>query len=772
MLKRLLKVSALSSLAIGSSDVSTWKRSPLEGGYIDAKCKCDIKCTGSDITETCGADIAIALDMSSCDSNTWDNMQKFVENVQSYVDVDQGMGGERSNARIAVQLFAGEGSQSDSFLQLFDWNDEKADSAIDTMSSWMDDFRQETGWYQFTATGSPSFADSYYWAMEQFGINRNSGVKSELEELGFTTSKTFVIVSDGKVGSLRGEAGKDLANAKAKLYKRFPEAKVVAVTQSDLDAESCRAGAVAGCPNSKFLKDNGDVLINGKQITDSSRAVADLISAYTCEKRGECKPCNCVCDLPRGPAGDHGLIGCEGQRGECGDKGEQGPEGLGGTPGPQGELGPKGPKGDCGLPGANGGPGKTGLAASIGIDAKEGPQGDNGPRGPKGDKGDNGVEGFAGVGGEMGDPGPRGNPGPDGDKGPDGAPGDLFLQDGRTMIELDDDQYAEVIRALINEWLDLDEQDGLIDCIEDCNDDDYEDPDFGDGRSSLFGPEEEECPEGTIPNPGNPDKPCILNVCEEPLDIVFLVDGSDSIRRTEWPLISKWANKMLAMINPGERQLESKLVYQQYSSQADYPDAVIGTIHGKTADAANELVAMQKAITEQKQISQGTDTYHAINKVREIFRNSLRSDASGDDDITTVVITLTDGEARDKARNRKEKVLNEIKARSDIMVAVGVGKNVVRKDFADFSNNENHILMYDNYEALEKLTTEIIELIARDCSYQKKNGDTPLTAMRRNVNPVKKVDRQPEVDIDGDFLDFSEYWPWKYDSRHRARKRH
>ena len=57
---------------------------------------------------------------------------------------------------------------------------------------------------------------------------------------------------------------------------------------------------------------------------------------------------------------------------------------------------------------------------------------------------------------------------------------------------------------------------------------------------------------------------------------------------------------------------------------------------------------------------------------QEILTGVFRSDIDGNDEITTVLITLTDGAARDQ-RNRKQDMIDTLKRRTDIMVAVGVG---------------------------------------------------------------------------------------------------
>ena len=74
--------------------------------------------------------------------------------------------------------------------------------------------------------------------------------------------------------------------------------------------------------------------------------------------------------------------------------------------GPKGDTGPAGPQGEKGDPGSTG---------------PKGEKGDPGPAGPKGDPGDTGAAGPKGDKGDKGDPGP---PGPQGPAGPPGGAGD------------------------------------------------------------------------------------------------------------------------------------------------------------------------------------------------------------------------------------------------------------------------------------------------------------------------------------------------------------
>ena len=101
------------------------------------------------------------------------------------------------------------------------------------------------------------------------------------------------------------------------------------------------------------------------------------------------------CNL-KGPKGDTGATGPQGEigpQGETGATGPQGPKGDTGATGPQGEIGPQGETGATGPQGPKGDIGPQGPQGEIGP---QGPKGDTGPQGPKGDTG---PQGPAGVGG-------------------------------------------------------------------------------------------------------------------------------------------------------------------------------------------------------------------------------------------------------------------------------------------------------------------------------------------------------------------------------------
>ncbi|XP_063317628.1 collagen alpha-2(VI) chain [Pelmatolapia mariae] len=134
----------------------------------------------------------------------------------------------------------------------------------------------------------------------------------------------------------------------------------------------------------------------------------------------------------RGPDGHPGDVGERGPPGSGGDKGDPGRPGRSGPPGPDGDGGPKGERGSPGSPGIPGAKGNTGTPGVPGVRGEKGrrgdygPKGSQGPPGTKGEKGEGGPEGQRGLPGETGGDGAKGDvglPGPRGPAGPPGEPG-------------------------------------------------------------------------------------------------------------------------------------------------------------------------------------------------------------------------------------------------------------------------------------------------------------------------------------------------------------
>ncbi|KAK5888686.1 hypothetical protein CesoFtcFv8_014752 [Champsocephalus esox] len=169
--------------------------------------------------------------------------------------------------------------------------------------------------------------------------------------------------------------------------------------------------------------------IAGRNGTDGQKGKIGRIGSPGC--KGD--PGNIGPDGHPGDVGERGLGGTDGEKGDGGRPGRDGPSGPSGDGGPKGE---RGSAGAPGFPGLKGNPGNPGLAGPRGEGGRRGdygPKGTQGTDGGKGDKGEMGPEGLRGLAGESGNkgttgdnglPGPRGPPGSSGEAGRNGTRGD------------------------------------------------------------------------------------------------------------------------------------------------------------------------------------------------------------------------------------------------------------------------------------------------------------------------------------------------------------
>ncbi|XP_029309833.1 collagen alpha-2(VI) chain isoform X2 [Cottoperca gobio] len=310
-----------------------------------------------------------------------------------------------------------------------------------------------------------------------------------------------------------------------------------------------------------------------------------------------------------GRRGDYGPKGGEGPDGVNGDKGEMGPEGLRGLPG---ESGNKGTKGDNGLPGPRGPPGTTGEAGKNGT---RGDPGDAGPRGESGlvgPKGDGGRPGFSypgprGSSGERGEGGNRGPRGSRGDCGQKGGPGKKgTLGEGGEPGS----QGEPGLRGTRGEF----------------------------GRDGNPGPEGDpgltECDVMNYIR-----ETCGCCDCEKicgPLDIVFVIDSSESVGLTNFTLEKNFVintiNRLGSMSKDPKSETGTRVGVVQYSHS--------GTFQAIRLDdpKIDSLSAFKDAVKSLEWIAGGTWTPSALKYAYDnLIRDSRRAKANVN------VVVITDG---------------------------------------------------------------------------------------------------------------------------------
>ncbi|NXR64481.1 COSA1 protein, partial [Rhadina sibilatrix] len=368
-----------------------------------------------------------------------------------------------------------------------------------------------------------------------------------------------------------------------------------------------------------------------------------------------------------GPTGDRGLPGPPGPHGAKGDKGDKGEAGPPGQAGPEGPPGPKGvgdagPKGDRGIRGHPGPPGPPGWG-SVGPKGIMGRKGLPGPPGPpgisiQGDKGEKGNKGFPGpkgsVGtglpgqkgdyGNKGDPGSKGAKGEIGDPGPPGPKG-IEGRKGEPGLSRED-----VIR-LINE---------------------------------ICG--------------------CGIKCRETPLELVFVIDSSESVGPDNFNIIKTFMKTFIDKVS------------------ADHTTTRIGIINfSHRVDLVSSLKQytgkeyLKSAVDKMPYLGEGTYTASAVQEAIQLFQAARPA-------VRKVAVVITDGQADTRDEVRLDTVVREAHATNIEIFVIGI---VQRNDphYDDFLKemqliatdpDEEHVYQIDDFITLSALENKLITKICEN----------------------------------------------------------
>ncbi|XP_062342963.1 collagen, type XXVIII, alpha 1a [Osmerus eperlanus] len=364
-----------------------------------------------------------------------------------------------------------------------------------------------------------------------------------------------------------------------------------------------------------------------------------------------------------GPKGDRGNPGPVGPPGMKGD-GYPGPQGLPGLPGQPGEMGPEGkglpgPKGDRGSPGVSGpsgppGIGLFGLKGSMGqpgapglsgipgegIQGPKGEPGFQGPMGPRGPPGDGlaGEKGDRGVTGDRGRKGDRGNLGEPGSGGPMGRPGE------KGEAGLTRDQVIKIIREI-------------------CG--------------------------------------CGLKCRESPLELVFVIDSSESVGPENFEVVKDFVNALIDRMSVSREA--SRIGVVLYS----HVDVVVVSLTQLSSQGD-----VKAAVRKMAYLGEGTFTGSAIQRANQLFQAARPG-------VRKVALVLTDGQADRRDAVQPEDAAAEAHAAGIEMFVIGV-VNKSDPQYAEFQAemnaiasdpDEEHVYLIDDFMTLPTLESKLLSRI-------------------------------------------------------------
>jgi len=212
----------------------------------------------------------------------------------------------------------------------------------------------------------------------------------------------------------------------------------------------------------------------------------------------------------------------------------------------------------------------------------------------------------------------------------------------------------------------------------------------------------ETCPTGGAPPPKPPPAPPpkpptppppppTPPPCKAKIDVVVILDGSNSIVDADWARALTFTNKLIDGFNISADQVEMGVV--QFSDAAD-------TVIGLSADAA----AIHKAVTNLRQMKRNTNTYNGFNQAKSIIDSQGRKDNKGQ-----VVILITDG-MQNAGRPAKE-VSDALKAEKVEIFGIGVGRAIDKQEIQSWVSTplSDHYFDVSGFDQLETILQKIID---------------------------------------------------------------
>ncbi|XP_050992372.1 collagen, type XXVIII, alpha 1a [Labeo rohita] len=362
---------------------------------------------------------------------------------------------------------------------------------------------------------------------------------------------------------------------------------------------------------------------------------------------------------PKGDRGSQGPVGPQGMKGE----GYPGPQGLPGLPGPPGEVGPEG-QGIPGVKGDRGSPGLTGPSGPPGI----------GLMGPKGAVGQPGAPGLPGPPGE-GIQGTKGEPGFQGPSGPRGLPGvGLHGEKGD--------------RGLVGER----------------------------GRKGERGEHGMPGQTGAKGKPGEKGDPglsrdeviriirelcgCGLKCRTGPLELVFVIDSSESVGPQNFELEKDFVNALIDRVSVSH---EATRVGVVLFSNMDMVTSL---------QQLSDQASIKAAVRRMPYLGEGTFLGSAIHRTTQVFQAARPG-------VRKVAVVLTDGKADERDAVRlKDAAEAAHNARIEIFV-VGIVNSSdsqyveLRKRMNILASDPdvNYVYLTDDFRKLQTLESILLSQI-------------------------------------------------------------
>ncbi|KAK9964947.1 hypothetical protein ABG768_006074 [Culter alburnus] len=189
-------------------------------------------------------------------------------------------------------------------------------------------------------------------------------------------------------------------------------------------------------------------------------------------------------------------------------------------------------------------------------------------------------------------------------------------------------------------------------------------------------------------------------ICEKEVsDLVFLIDGSESIKEPSWYILKQ---TMIGIVKELDIAQDKWRV-----GVAQFSDILLHQFYLNTYTSFAEV---EQAINNTKQRKQGTNTWDALKLIRHYFTKENGSRI--DEGVAQNLLLITDGEAND------EKDLNALaylRNKKITITVIGVGNEIKKSELREIAGSSDRVLI-ETFETLELKTTirKVLNFLCED----------------------------------------------------------
>lgn len=172
--------------------------------------------------------------------------------------------------------------------------------------------------------------------------------------------------------------------------------------------------------------------------------------------------------------------------------------------------------------------------------------------------------------------------------------------------------------------------------------------------------------------------------CSPYADVIFILDGSESIRRSDFNITQHYVRREVEALNVFENGANVAVIV--------YSDDVSDVIPFNSNMNVDQL---ESDIMKLKQPRLGTNTAAALQEAGRLYRDHGRPDA------TKIVVLITDGDTRNNKPPRLE--AKALKDNNISIVAVGVGPETDVTELNELASKPEFVKKVENFPALDML---------------------------------------------------------------------